>query len=41
MCDQAHLTRVFRRIVGVNPGVWRRQFTQHPAGVRSRDSCAG
>lgn len=28
MCDQAHLTRVFRRIVGVNPGVWRRQFAQ-------------
>ena len=21
MCDQSHLTRVFRRIVGVNPGV--------------------
>jgi AraC family transcriptional regulator len=25
MCDQAHFTRVFRRIVGTNPGVWRRQ----------------
>jgi AraC family transcriptional regulator len=25
MCDQAHFTRVFRRIVGLNPGVWRRQ----------------
>jgi transcriptional regulator GlxA family with amidase domain len=25
MCDQAHFTRVFRRIVGVNPGLWRRQ----------------
>jgi len=25
MCDQAHFTRVFRRIVGINPGVWRRQ----------------
>ena len=31
MCDQSHLTRVFRRIVGVNPGVWRRQFTQQTA----------
>ena len=31
MCDQSHLTRVFRRIVGVNPGVWRRQFTQRAA----------
>jgi AraC family transcriptional regulator len=25
MCDQSHFTRVFRRIVGTNPGVWRRQ----------------
>ena|SRR5215469_2980763 len=28
MCDQPHLTRVFRRIVGVNPGAWRRRLTQ-------------
>jgi AraC family transcriptional regulator len=26
MCDQPHFTRLFRRIVGVNPGAWRRQF---------------
>ena len=26
MCDQAHLCRCFRRIVGISPGVWRRQF---------------
>jgi AraC family transcriptional regulator len=26
MCDQAHFTRVFRRIVGTNPNSWRRQF---------------
>ena len=26
MCDQPHLTRVFRRIVGLNPTGWRRQF---------------
>jgi AraC family transcriptional regulator len=26
MCDQAHFTRVFRRIVGINPGIWRRRF---------------
>jgi AraC family transcriptional regulator len=28
MSDQSHLTRVFRRFVGVNPGVWRRQTEQ-------------
>jgi AraC family transcriptional regulator len=26
LCDQAHLCRCFRRIVGISPGVWRRQF---------------
>ena len=26
MCDQAHFSRVFRRIVGANPAAWRRQF---------------
>jgi AraC family transcriptional regulator len=26
MCDQPHFTRVFRRIVGLNPHAWRRQF---------------
>lgn len=23
MCDQAHFSRVFRKVVGVNPGAWR------------------
>lgn len=31
MCDQSHLTRVFCRIVGVNPGVWTRRFAQQTA----------
>jgi AraC family transcriptional regulator len=26
MCDQSHFTRVFHRVVGVSPGLWRRQF---------------
>jgi AraC family transcriptional regulator len=30
MCDQAHFSRVFRRIVGVNPKAWRRQFLAAP-----------
>jgi AraC-like DNA-binding protein len=30
MCDQAHFSRVFRRIVGVNPKAWRRQFFAAP-----------
>ena len=25
-CDQPHLTRRFRRVVGVSPGVWRRRY---------------
>jgi AraC family transcriptional regulator len=36
MCDHAHFTRVFRKIVGINPGVWRRQFPSvTPVGQRS------
>ena len=31
MCDQAHLCRIFRRIVGINPNAWRRQFPVGPA----------
>lgn len=25
LCDQSHFTRVFRRIVGINPNAWRRE----------------
>ena len=31
MCDQAHFSRAFRRIVGINPNAWRRQFPVAPA----------
>jgi AraC family transcriptional regulator len=31
MADQAHFSRVFRRIVGTNPDTWRRQFFVGPA----------
>jgi AraC family transcriptional regulator len=27
MCDQPHFTRVFHRVVGVSPGLWRRQLS--------------
>jgi AraC family transcriptional regulator len=30
MCDQAHFSRTFRRIVGTNPALWRRQFHLRP-----------
>jgi AraC family transcriptional regulator len=35
MADQAHLSRVFRRIVGTNPNAWRRQFLVGPASDNS------
>ena len=36
MCDQAHFTRVFRRVVGISPSLWRRQFSPYtPADQRS------
>ena len=38
MCDQPHFTRVFRRIVGVSPRVWRRQFFASPARPGSSDT---
>lgn len=41
MCDQAHLTRVFRRVVGDSPMAWRRRHAQgprSPAPTRHRES---
>jgi AraC family transcriptional regulator len=36
LCDQAHLSRAFRRIVGVSPNAWRRQagLELHASDVR-------
>jgi hypothetical protein len=33
MCDQAHFTRVFRKVVGISPSVWRRQFQSEPSPI--------
>jgi AraC family transcriptional regulator len=30
MSDQAHFTRVFSRVVGITPSLWRRQFLSKP-----------
>jgi AraC family transcriptional regulator len=30
MYDQAHFTRVFRKVVGISPSLWRRQFQSQP-----------
>jgi len=35
LCDQAHLSRLFRRVVGASPSFWRRQFRAEPAGRSS------
>jgi AraC family transcriptional regulator len=32
MCDQAHLTRCFRRVVGQTPGAWRRTQRRPESG---------
>jgi AraC family transcriptional regulator len=33
LCDQAHLSRLFRRIVGLSPNVWRRQWPRDEVAV--------
>ncbi|SFN71716.1 helix-turn-helix domain-containing protein [Sphingomonas sp. OK281] len=33
LTDQAHLTRLFRRVVGVTPFVWRRTWQQPPSRI--------
>jgi AraC family transcriptional regulator len=36
MSDQAHFTRVFRKIFGINPGIWRRLFSTVPPSADER-----
>jgi AraC family transcriptional regulator len=33
MCDQAHFSRVFRKVVGINPWAWRRQYSLGPRAL--------
>jgi AraC family transcriptional regulator len=41
MCDQAHLCRTFRRVVGTNPNAWRRQsLSQSPPSTHGADDTA-
>lgn len=35
MCDQAHLSRTFRRVVGINPATWRRLFLSSPSSRKN------
>ncbi|MDE1146006.1 MAG: AraC family transcriptional regulator [Azospirillaceae bacterium] len=30
LCDQAHFSKLFRRIVGISPSTWRRQWREEP-----------
>jgi AraC family transcriptional regulator len=39
LCDQAHLSRLFRRINGVSPSAWRRQVALQP--MRPDAECQG
>jgi AraC family transcriptional regulator len=44
MCDQAHFSRTFRRVVGTNPGIWRRRFSgarPSPEPKRTLPGCQG
>jgi len=40
MHDQSHFTRVFRRFVGISPGVWRRQLSAVEANTSVEKSAS-
>jgi len=37
LCDQSHFCRVFRRVTGVSPNVWRRAHCADPKSAGDRD----
>lgn len=37
LCDQAHFSRMFRRVVGLTPSLWRKHFASDVALATSRD----
>jgi transcriptional regulator GlxA family with amidase domain len=39
--DQAHLTRSFRRVVGMSPGRWRRTSNGGPPRIDGKTRCPG
>ena len=41
MCDQAHLSRTFRRVVGINPTTWRRLFHSSSSSGKSLSEAGG
>src|SRR5882762_9379850 len=43
LCDQSHFCRVFRRVVGASPNVWRRAHSVDPADLTGSDDpdCEG
>ena len=38
MCDQAHFSRVFRKVVGISPSLWRRQCQSEPTSTSDVDT---
>jgi len=39
LCDQSHLCRLFRRLVGETPNAWRRANANGPRMVRPQQTC--